>query len=324
MKAIVVHRKGENPLLEKDHPLPVQVGSNESLLNIKAVAIKNLDKIRASGEHYSLKIEEGRPITVGTDGVGYLNDGTLVYAMAGNGILAEKAWVRNETLVPLPKNMNLAKAAALPNAAMGSAIALEYRAKIKAGETILINGATGVTGKMAVQLAKLYGAKTVIATGRNEEALASLTHLGADHTLQLKDADGSLITRIKDIHKNSPIDIVIDYLWGHPAELILSALKSPGVYTHRTRFVTVGAMAGTTLPLASDLLRSTDLQLLGSGLGTWTKAAESHFFNITLPKIFEWAVKGQITLDTITIGMEQVPEYWEKDLKSGQRLVVLL
>ncbi|MEZ4915832.1 MAG: hypothetical protein R2836_02470 [Chitinophagales bacterium] len=161
MKAIVVSKAGENPKLVNDFPLPEKQNENEVLLQVKSVAVKNLDKLRASGKHYSLNYDDGKAKIVGMDGVGTLGDGTRVYAVSKNGILAEQAWVQKESIVPIPNNLDSALAAALPNAVMGAALALRFRAKMKQNNVVMIvNGATGVTGKeIAVQLAKLYGAK---------------------------------------------------------------------------------------------------------------------------------------------------------------------
>ena len=89
---------------------------------------------------------------------------------------------------------------------------------MKACETVLINGATGFTGKIAVQIAKYYGAKKIIVTGRNEQSLQTLLSLGADEIISIKESDENFVTRIKAIHNSTPIDVVIDYLWGQTAE----------------------------------------------------------------------------------------------------------
>jgi NADPH:quinone reductase-like Zn-dependent oxidoreductase len=116
---------------------------------------------------------------------------------------------------------------------------------------VLINGATGVTGMIAVQIAKYYGAKKIIVTGRNAESLNHLLTLGADEVISLKQDDEPIINRIKEIHAETPIDIIIDYLWGHPAELVLAALQGKGNVTHKVRYVTVGGMAGDKIQLSS-------------------------------------------------------------------------
>lgn len=324
MKAIVVSKAGENPKLVNDFPLPEKQNENEVLLQVKSVAVKNLDKLRASGKHYSLNYDDGKAKIVGMDGVGTLEDGTRVYAVSKNGILAEQAWVQKESIVPIPNNLDSALAAALPNAVMGAALALRFRAKMKQNNVVLVNGATGVTGKIAVQLAKLYGAKHIIATGRNEHVLEELYTLGANKTINLKADNDSIVQQVRAINKETPIDVVIDYLWGKPAEFILSALKSKGNYTHQTRFVTVGAMAGDNINLSSAILRSTDIQILGSGLGTWTSEETKILNTEILPEAFDLAAKGALQLNIESIGIEDVETYWHKKLDNAKRLVVNL
>lgn len=165
--------------------------------------------MRASGKHYSTQDEEWTAKVPGGDGVGLLADGTRVYAIAASGMIAEKAAIGKDIMVKLPAGIDDATAAALPNAIIGSALALRFRAGLQKGETVLVNGATGVTGKTSVQIAKYYGAKKVIATGRNEQSLKALLTLGADEVVSLKQDDESLVSQIKGIHRESPVDVRI-------------------------------------------------------------------------------------------------------------------
>ncbi|HVX01433.1 MAG TPA: zinc-binding dehydrogenase [Candidatus Babeliaceae bacterium] len=105
----------------------------------------------------------------------------------------------------------------------------------------MINGATGFTGKTAVQIAKYYEAKRIIATGRNEKSLQTLLTLGADEVVSLMQNDENFTEQLKAIYDNTPVDLVIDYLWGHTADLILSSMKGRGSFTHKVRFVSTGA-----------------------------------------------------------------------------------
>src|SRR6218665_3655152 len=231
MKAAVVYKKGELPKYA-EFAEPIPSNENEVLVSVKAVAITNLDKGIASGEHYSSEKENQNGFVVGSDAICILENGTRVYARGISGTIAEKALVEKTRMVVLPDGIDDATAAAMPNAVAGSAMALRFRAGIKSGETVLINGATGFTGQMAIQIAKHYGAKKIIVTGRNEKSLKSLLELGADETVSLKQNDESFVSQLREIHKNTPIDIVIDYLWGHSADLILSILKGNGNFSH--------------------------------------------------------------------------------------------
>ncbi|QES88567.1 quinone oxidoreductase family protein [Rhizosphaericola mali] len=318
MKAAVVFKKGDIPKYVTDFDEPILQNENELLISVKAAAIKNIDKGQASGKHYSVKDKEWNPKIIGGDGVGLLDDGTKVYGLATRGMIAEKAIIEKDHMVKIPEGLDWATAAALPNAVMGSALALLFRAKLQRGETVLINGATGVTGKIAVQIAKHYGAKKVIVTGRNEQSLNELLQLGADEIISLKQDDEKFISQIKE----TPIDVVIDYLWGLSAELILSSLKGNSQFSHRTRYVTVGAMTGDTITLSSSILRGTDIQISGSGLGSWTREEVSFLFAEILPEAFQLAADGNLKIETIDVNLNEIEEVWKMDIERGKRLVV--
>ena len=323
MKAAVVYKKGELPKYA-EFPEPIASNENEVLVSVKAVAITNLDKGIASGDHYSSEKENQNGFIVGSDGIGVLENGTRVYARGISGTIAEKALVEKNRMVALPDGIDNATAAAMPNAVAGSAMAIRFRAGIKPGETVLINGATGFTGQMAAQIAKHYGAKNIIVTGRNEKSLESLLELGANEIISLKQDDESFISQLKEIHKNTPIDIVIDYLWGHSAELVLSVLKGNGNFTHKTRYVSVGSMSGDTIQLPAQILRSVDLQLSGSGLGSWSKEEVKLLFSEILPEMFLLASKNILKVNIETVNLSDIEKMWNAEVPDGRRLVVVI
>lgn len=324
MKAAVVFQKGEMPTYTEDFAVPEVQNENEVLISVKASAVKNLDKMQASGKHYSTQNEIFAAKVVGGDGVGELEDGTRVYGIGISGMIAEKALVAKNRMVKLPENIDDAVAAALPNAVMGSAIALRFRAALQDGETVLINGATGVTGKIAVQMAKHYGAKKVIATGRNEQSLKALLALGADEIISLKQDDEAFVLQLKKLHQENSIDVVIDYLWGKSAEQILAALKGDGGFSHHTRYVTVGGMMGDTITLSSSILRSTDIQILGSGLGTWTRKEIELMITEMLPEAFQLAADGKLKIETVNMPLKDIEAAWERNIDGGKRLVIVV
>ena len=323
MKAAVVYKKGELPKYAQFAD-PIVQNENQILLEVKAVAITNLDKGKASGEHYSSEKESSDGFVVGSDGVGLLENGTRVYARGINGTIAEKAIIDKNILVPLPEGISDAIAASLPNAVAGSAMALRFRAGIQSEETVLINGATGFTGQIAIQIAKHYGAKKIIVTGRNEKTLESLFALGADEVISLKQDDEAIVAQLKAIHSKSPIDIVLDYLWGHPAELIFAALKGNGSFTTKVRYVTIGGMAGDTIQLSSGILRSVNLQLSGSGLGSWTKQEVKLLFSEILPEMFLLAAQNKLKVNIETVSLINIEEAWSREVSDGKRLVVIV
>lgn len=323
MKAAVIYKKGELPKYA-EFTEPIVQNENEVLISVKAVAITNLDKGIASGDHYSSESENQNGTVIGSDGIGILENGTRVYARGISGTIAEKALVEKNRMIPLPAGLSDATAAAMPNAVAGSAMALRFRAKIQSGETVLINGATGFTGQMAVQMAKHYGAKKIIVTGRNEKTLQNLLALGADEIVSLKQDDEAIVTQLKAIHLNTPIDIVLDYLWGHTAELIFSFLKGKGKFTHRVRYVSIGAMSGDSIQLSASVLRSVDLQLSGSGLGSWTKDEVKLLFSEILPEMFLLAAQNQLKVNIETVSLVDIEKAWNIEVADGKRLVVII
>lgn len=322
MKAAVMYQRGGMPQYV-DFPEPV-AQKNELLIFMKAAAIKQLDRSMASGRHYSVQNDPEQATIIGGDGVGVLENGTRVYAVGATGMIADKAVIEKDRMVPLPAGIDDVTAAALPNAVFGSAMGLRFRAGMKKGETVLINGATGFTGKIAVQVAKYYGAKRIIVTGRNKQTLQSLLALGADEIITLEQEDEAFVAQIKAIHNRTPIDIILDYLWGHTAELILSAFKGQGMFTPKTRFVSIGSMAGDLIQLSAENLRSVDLQLTGSGLGSWTKPEVQELLKKILPEMFKLAAAGKLKVETVSVDLKDIASLWDLDIPGGQRLVVTI
>jgi len=321
MKAAVVFEKGSIPQYA-DFPEPETIQENEILVSVKAASIKNLDKARAGGNHYSTENKEHQPTIIGTDGAGYLENGNKVYFFSKKGTVAEKAVADKKMIVSIPEELDFSIAAALPNAVMGSAMALKFKAGLQPGNVVLINGATGITGRIAVQIAKLYGARKVIVTGRNEESLQALRELGADEVVSLKQEDHDFKQKIKEIHQQTPIDVVLDYIWGHSVEMILSAFKGDGTFSHKTKLVTIGGMSGDTIQLSSQILRGTDIQISGSGLGSWTKEESARLFTEIIPEMYQAAVEGKIKMDTEDVDIKNIETVWNAEIQSGKRLVI--
>jgi NADPH:quinone reductase-like Zn-dependent oxidoreductase len=317
MKAAVLAKEGTVPTCV-DFTDPIPENDEQVLINIKAASITQLDILKASGKHYTHYSHF--PIVVGLDGIGVLEDGSFVYAAGITGMIGEKALVRRNTWSVLPDNIDLTVAAGLPNALVGAGVALIQRAKIQPKQTILINGCTGLTGKVAVQLARYYDANRIIGVGRNPDGLASVMALGANEVVSLNQNDTSFIQQIKKIHEQTPIDIVIDYLWGHPVEMILTAFQH--MPYHPVKLVTVGEMAGADITLPSAFLRSSPIEILGSGMGSFTRSQLMDYMKNILPAMFKLAAEGQLIIDVETIPLTDVESGWGK--KSGKALVVLM
>ncbi|CAN5505869.1 zinc-binding alcohol dehydrogenase family protein [soil metagenome] len=323
MKAAVMSQSGGRPHYV-DFPEPIVKNEGEMLIHVKAAAIKHIDRSIASGQHYSAQASSTEQAKViGGDGVGVLADGTRVYGI-GSGMIAQQAIIDKDRIVTIPANLDDASAAALANAVIGAAMGLRFRADLQPGDTVLINGATGFTGRVAVQIARYYGAKKVIATGRNPKSLPALLGLGADEVISVQQDDDDFVAQIQGLHNRTPIDVIIDYLWGHSAELLLTSLKGKGSFTHRTRFVSVGSVTGDTLHLSAATLRSVNLQLAGSGLGSWTKQEVRLLFSEILPEMFQLAADGRLKVDTVTVPLVDIEQIYDTPIGDGQRLVVLI
>lgn len=266
MKAAIVLQAGQAPIYG-DMPEPV-AAPGEVLVEVTASAISHIVKGRASGRHYS---SAGTyPFGVGIDGVGRLADGKRVYFIlprAPYGSMAERTVVAAAQCLPLSDDLDDATAAAIANPGMSSWAAYTERAKLKAGETVLVNGATGTSGRLAVQIARHLGAKKVIATGRNEGVLKSLARLGADVTIPLGGDRAELEHQLRE-QFGEGVDVVIDYLWGRSAESLLTAGAKAGPEAVPIRFVQVGAVSGEDVSLPAAVLRSSSIELMGSGLGS--------------------------------------------------------
>lgn len=318
-----MYGKGELPQYV-DFTEPTVQNQDEVLVRVKAVAIKHFDKGRATGKHYSSDVPTANGRIIGGDGVGLLEDGTRVYGMGVSGMLAEQATIRKSMMVNLPEKLDDATAAALPNAVIGAAMGLKFKADIQPGDVVLVNGATGFTGRIAVQIAKHYGAKKVIVTGRNQQSLKDLLTLGADEIVSVVQDDEQFKAQLKTIHAQTPIDIIIDYLWGHTAEMILACIKGDGSFTNRIRYVSIGSMTGDLIQLSAANLRSVDLQLTGSGLGAWSKQQVNQLFTEILPEMFQLAATGKLKVETTTVKLENIEYLWNLNVSSGQRLVVVI
>jgi NADPH:quinone reductase-like Zn-dependent oxidoreductase len=266
MKAAIVRAAGQPPVYgDFAEPEPLR---GEQRIHVTAAALSNLVRGRAAGSHYS--VAGGFPIGVGIDGVGRLDDGTRVYFLMPRmpfGSMAERTVVPAAHCLPVPDGLDDVTAAALANPGMSCWAAFTERARLRAGETVLINGATGTTGRLGVQVARHLGAARIIATGRNFDALRALATLGADETISLNDSDAALDERFGQLFAEG-VDVVLDHLWGPVALRLLTAAARSTKNGRRVRFVQSGSMAGTEIVLPSALLRAAAIELMGTGLGS--------------------------------------------------------
>ena len=307
MKAAVVTRPGQTPVYgDFSEPQPSE---GESRVTVTAAAISHVVKSRASGLHYS---SSGQlPFVVGIDGVGRLDDGRRVYFVlpkAPHGSMAERTVVSSTRCLALPDELDDVTAAAIANPGMSSWAAYTERARLKAGETVLVNGATGTAGRLAVQIAKHLGAKKVIATGRNAGALKSLAALGADVTIPLLEDGEALEGAFKEQFAEG-VDVVIDYLWGRSAERLLIAGAKAGQDAVPIRFVQVGSTSGPEITLPSAALRSSAIELMGSGIGS----IPLDRFVDAIGKLLHAAKPAGFQIEATPVALSEVEQAWPND-----------
>jgi NADPH:quinone reductase-like Zn-dependent oxidoreductase len=317
MKAAVVPGAGQTPVygdFSEPHP-----AANEVRIAVSAAAISPIVKGRASGRHYSS--HSRFPFVVGVDGVGKLEDGSRVYFLlpqAPNGSMAQRTIVASAQCVALPDALDDVTAAAIANPGMSSWAAYTERAKLKAGETVLVNGATGAAGRLAVQIARHLGAKKVIATGRNADALASVAALGADVTIPLTADEAALETRFKEQFAQG-VDVVVDYLWGRSAELLLAAGAKAGADAVPIRFVQIGSASGADITLPSAALRSSAIELMGSGIGSVSLERLVH----SVAGVLQAAVPGGFKIATRAVPLAEVESAWSSDDRTRRTVLTL-
>jgi NADPH:quinone reductase-like Zn-dependent oxidoreductase len=263
VKAAIVREAGKAPVYaEFEEP---HAASGEELIQVAAAPLSHVTKARASGTHYSASA--AFPFVAGLDGVGRREDGGRVYFFmprAPFGSMAARTAVNAAHCVPLPDDIDDVTAAAIAIPAMSSWAALKERAKFVAGESVLINGATGTSGRLAVRIARHLGAERIIATGRDRDALAALSSLGADAAVNLKQDDAAIAQAFAREFERG-VDVVLDYLWGPSAEAVLTAAAKAA---RPLRFVQIGSIGGAAIPLPAHTLRSFPLDIMGSGIGS--------------------------------------------------------
>jgi NADPH:quinone reductase-like Zn-dependent oxidoreductase len=311
MKAAVITAVGKTPSYE-DFPQPT-AKPGEQLISLRAAALSNLTKGRASGAHYS---SAGiYPAVAGTDGVGRTEDGRRVYfAMpdAPYGTLAEFCPIHSRRLLEIPDSVDDITAAAIANPGMSAWASLVDRAHLVAGETVLINGATGTAGRVAIQLAKYFGAGKVIATGRNPQELEDVKQLCADVVIPFAlGADRSGAQNYQEALQQvfaTGIDVVVDYLWGETAKTIILALAQT-IDDKPVRFVHVGSASGeANIELPGAALRSAAITLMGSGIGSVSR----QILLQSIESVFDAVQPAGLKVATQVVPLSQVEAVWEK------------
>jgi NADPH2:quinone reductase len=315
MNAALVHAFNAPPRHESFGD-PV-AADGELVVNVTAAGLHPIVRALANGTHYGSTGE--LPFIPGVDGAGRLEDGTRVYFGATRspyGTFAEKSITAKWVCVPLPDGLDEVRAAGIANPAMSSWAALKARAKFAAGESVLILGATGIAGKLSVQIAKRLGARRVVAAGRNPQALEVLKGLGADAIISLSQEHDALVAAFRSEIAGDGVDVVLDYLWGPPAEAVLAAIAHKGLKhsSARIRFIQIGSSAAPTISLPAATLRSSGLEMLGSGFGS----ASMNEIMQAVREFFEVAAKTSFQASLKTVPLHDIEAVWndpERDVR---------
>lgn len=318
MKAAVLHKLGTEPRYQ-DFAEPV-TQDGEVLVRVRAAALKAVERQMAAGSHYASPKEF--PAVCGVDGVGTLADGSRVFFGGPRkpfGAMAERSVAPRAFCFPIPDAIDDVTAAALPNPGVSAYLVLAHNAKLASGESVLILGATGVTGKLAVQIARLLGACRIVGAGRNREALGKLLELGAHAVIRLDQSDDDLKKSFAREAGDNGFNVVIDYVWGKSTEAFLAALTQSEITSMgaETRLIQVGESAAPVITLPAAVLRSRSLTIRGTaGIPPRDVLARA------MMQIMDWAAGGQITIETEAIPLAQVQEAWQRNERS--RRIVLI
>ena len=262
-----------------------QVRDDALVVDVEASALTNLTRGLVSGTHYASR-EIQLPAVPGVDGVVRLQDGRRVYngALAAHGMMAERTLISPHGMYELPAEVDSVTAAAVPNPGISAWTSLEHAAAVTAGDSVLVLGATGVTGATAVQLAKsVFGAGRVV-VGRDAARLDWLGTVGADEAITLS--------------------------------------SHPSAHYHRTRFVQVGSMVGPNMNLAAGILRSTGIVMTGVGLGSVPPEVLARVHAEALPRLFDMVANGALELRTRARPLAEIADAWTASEPSGTRVVL--
>ncbi|MEV6304935.1 zinc-binding alcohol dehydrogenase family protein [Actinoplanes sp. NPDC051861] len=250
------------------------------------------------------------PLVPGADGVVRDPDGRLRYVALDDtrfGTFAERTVIDARRSVVLPEGIDPVRIAAAMNPGMSSWVALQRRIGFVAGQRVLVIGATGNAGRMAVQVAKLFGAGHVIAAGRDAARLAALPALGADETCTL-----DLVERAADV------DVVLDYVWGDVSAAAMTAmLTARRDRTAPLTWVQIGSMGGPDAPIPAALLRAARLQIVGSGIGS----VPARDIIAELPQLAEAVAGGSIDVRARAVPLAEVAGAWTAE--TDDRIVLV-
>ena len=311
MKAAVLHEHGEPPELD-EFDEPVEGGGNV-VAEVAAAGVNHLDLLKASGRFYTGL--PPIPSVVGSDGVGRLADGRRVFFDAPAepyGAMAERTLVSPDELLDVAEGVEDEVAAVLGNSGLAAWLALDWRAGLEPGETVLVLGATGAVGNVAVQSARLQGAGRVVAAARGGPRLERLLERGADAIVDL-DGEEDLAAALTDA-TDGGAHVIVDPLWGAPALAAMKAAKLDA------RHIQIGHMAAPALELPATAVRSAMLELLGFVIFhvpiTVRRAAYK--------KLTELAARAELEVDLERVPLSEVDRAWERQQEGPDAKLVIV
>lgn len=317
MRAAVVTSFGTPPACQ-EFPAPVPRRPDEVLVDVVAAGLHPRVRSQADGSHYTSTGE--LPLVPGVDGVGRAPDGSLRYFVLHDttyGSMAEQTVIDVRRSVALPAGSDPVAVAAAMNPAMSSWVALRQRTEFRAGQDVLILGATGNAGRMAIQVARRLGAGQVVAAGRNAGQLSTLSALGATGTVQL-DADPAVSAQ-RLAQAAADTDVVIDYLWGELAAAAMAAIVTGRADRGRPlTWIEIGSVAGRDALIPSAALRAARLQIVGSGQGS----VPTRDIVAELPDLAAEITAGTFQVDAQPVPLADVGAAW-RDTGAGGRVVIV-
>ncbi|MFL5840075.1 MAG: zinc-binding alcohol dehydrogenase family protein [Thermoleophilaceae bacterium] len=310
MRAALVEQVGEPPVVgETSEP---QRAPGQALVQVTAAAINPIDVSISKGRYVGGAPDV--PYVMGREGVGRvlegdrLEPGTQIWFQPPvGGAFAEYAIADEDQAIVLPDGTDHSLAAALGIAGLTGWLAVEWRAHLRGGETVLVLGATGVVGLVAVQAARILGAARIVAAGRDAEALEKAREAGAHAVVPL--LEGS-----DPFDLGGPFDVVIDPLWGKPAEAAVAAAG------YSARYVQLGQSAGAEATLRSLDIRSKSLAIVGFTLGHVPHEKTEAAYR----RLVELASSGELAIERETLPLDWVAEAWKRQQDSPHRKLVLV
>lgn len=318
MQAAVVTSFDSSPRY-RDFPSPLPVGAEEMLIDVLAAGLHPRVRSQADGSHYTSTAE--LPLVPGIDGVGRGADGLLRYFILPDttmGAMADQTVIDTRRSVVLPESTDPIAVAAAMNPAMSSWVALRQRVTFPAGQNVLVLGATGNAGRMAVQIARLLGANTIIGAGRDARRLADLPTLGATGTVLLEGEPDDIAHRLGNA--TTDVDVVIDYLWGAPtAAAMLATVTERADSAKPLTWIEIGSVAGATAAIPSAALRAARLQIVGSGQGS----VSTREIIAELPALGELITNGTFDIRAHPMPLADVEQAWARAADTDQRIVLV-